>query len=111
MRIALFFFLVLFFTPALASVHGIKETDDGCTVLAKTSAVIMQARQSGAPMSNLLDIVNGAPESDRKILRLIVMAAYESPGFQSEEYKERAAMDFRNQIHLMCLQEREDLDS
>ena len=101
MRILLLLSLVLFSSSVFANVHEIKETDDICTVFAKTAAVIMQARQAGAPMSNLLDIADAAPETDRKLLRLIVLAAYDSPGFHSEEYQHTAAMDFRNKVHLI----------
>lgn len=107
MRILLLLSLVLFSSSVFADVHKIKETDDICTVFAKTAAVIMQARQADAPMSNLLDIADAAPEADRKLLRLIVMAAYDSPGFHSDEYQYRAVMNFRNKVHLMCLEETE----
>lgn len=107
MRILLLLSLVLFSSSVFADEHKIKETDDACTVFAKTAAVIMQARQAGAPMSNLLDIADAAPETDRKLLRLIVMAAYDSPGFRSDEYQYRAVMDFRSKVHLICLKEME----
>lgn len=62
--------------------------------------VIMRARQLGRPMPELYDAF-----STSEVLQQIVVLAYDSPRFNTQEYKDKAVQDFSNKLYMECLKE------
>ena len=68
-----------------------------CTVMGNLGATIMQARQEGMAMSEMLRRVSGDP-----LVTAMAQAAYAEPQFQSYEFQKKAITDFRNQMEKLC---------
>lgn len=73
------------------------DTDDVCRDLGELAHTIMVARQNGVPMNEIVRIVG---ESDLAVG--IVLDAYNQPRYSTEEFRDRAAADFRNDIEAFC---------
>ena len=58
--------------------------------------MVMELRQEGVPMSQVMQI------SDSELVKAIVVEAYDYPRFSSQEYKEKADNDFRNEVEVEC---------
>lgn len=78
---------------------------DGCATLGETSATIMDTRQSGAPMSSLMQAANDLPDADLgQLMRDVIVAAYEVPRYSSAGMKKQAVQEFQNRIERECYQ-------
>ncbi len=102
-------FLCTFFsTPAFAQ--------DACASLGEMAASIMQARQSGIPLSQMMQVVNNTLENQEattpeveaevaagaSLARELVLAAYETHRWAGDEMIARAIQDFRNEVERAC---------
>ncbi len=92
-------------TPALA--QGMDAGD--CPSLGGMASTIMEARQEGFVMSDLMAIVDvAAPQSSdytpeyHAIARSVVIDAYNQPAFRTPEHRARAIVDFRNSVEAIC---------
>jgi soluble P-type ATPase len=65
---------------------------------------VMNSRQSGQQMAAVIDIVKAEADNSRlvQLAQLIVVDAYESPRFSTENYKARAISEFKNKWYLRC---------
>jgi len=79
-------------TPTLAAV-----TPKLCSDLSETAATIMEKRQGGASMSQIMEIV-----TDSKIMQEIVIEAYEVRRHPAPMWQEREIDDFRDKWYLTC---------
>lgn len=82
------------------------DVDLVCGAAESLAGNIMDARQSGASMSALLQAVTidgNAPEAN-SLARALVTDAYSRPAFRSAEYQERATRDFANAAAVTCHQ-------
>ena len=89
--------------PALAATDQHREN---CKALAAFAHTIMNTRQQGVALTRVLEAVV-APVEDaeaREIIRTVVMRAYGEPRYTTEQVQESAAADFRDRIHVWCLQ-------
>ncbi|MGY6663206.1 MAG: hypothetical protein ACXIVO_12895 [Glycocaulis sp.] len=82
-----------------------EREEDRCAALGELAQGIMQARQGGRPMSEILR----ATEEDRfaplrPVIRSMVIEAYDRPQHWTDDMKREAAQRFRNDIELMCYQ-------
>ena len=68
-----------------------------CQKIGQLSSKIMESRQRGAPMSDLMQIAG-----DSELMQQIVIDAYETPRFSSDKYQENAIKDFRSEWELAC---------
>lgn len=85
-------------TPA---VSGGVET---CQHAAKIAGNIMQARQNGASVKDVIGpILSVTPEESQPLVSRIVTSAFEYPRYSSPEYRQRAVTDFENTIFLGCM--------
>ena len=84
--------LTLLATPLAA------ETEEHpCETLGGLAALIMEARQLGAPLSEMMRIA-----ADNELLKALTITAYQSPRFSTDSYRQEAIKDFRNEIEVMC---------
>ena len=74
---------------------------DLCDELNNLARSVMNARQSGMEMRQLIQIVK---ENDAGELAIeIIIRAYEKPRFSVEKNKQNAIKDFQNEIYLQCI--------
>ena len=76
---------------------------DVCDGLNRMARSIMNARQSGMEMRQLIEVVRGNEASEIAIE--IIIRAYEMPRFSVEKNKQNAIKDFQNEIYLQCIRE------
>jgi hypothetical protein len=76
----------------------------GCKLHSYLAGEIMTSRQSGQQMATLIDIAKAEADNSRavQLAQLIVVDAYESPRFSTENYKARAISEFKNKWYLRC---------
>lgn len=80
------------------------QAQDFCTTIAKTATSIMQGRQIGVPMSNVMTLANQPHFTDvAKLLKSMVVEAYEQPRFSSKAHQDRAVTEFSNKQMLACM--------
>ena len=70
-----------------------------CTAVSGAASLIMELRQSNAPLSSVLEVVG-----DVAILEELVIEAYKKPRYSSKAYQNSAIADFSNIAMLACLQ-------
>ncbi|WP_244430472.1 hypothetical protein [Brucella rhizosphaerae] len=87
-------------TATVAHADDKPVSDEFCTRLGSLAANIMKARQSEAPMSELIARVS--KHSDDQVWRKLVVSAYESPAYASDQAQKGAIDAFRNKIELQC---------
>jgi len=87
----------LIFAAALLLTPLAHADQSHCERVGILATSIMEARQSGAPMSELMKIADG-----NKLLQLMVVQAYEEPRFSSDRYQQNATNDFRAEWELAC---------
>ena len=85
---------VILLTTATAQAN--KEV---CTAVSNSASIIMELRQSNAPLSSVLEAVEGVA-----ILETLTMEAYKEPRYSSDDYKNNAIADFGNLAMITCLQ-------
>lgn len=76
-----------------------KEVDK-CRIMADTAKLIMNARQNGRSLRDIISILekHGAGE-----MSLLAKMAYSKPRYMTPNNKKRAIAEFENTIYLMCL--------
>lgn len=71
-----------------------------CGVISEFAEVTMESRQSGTPMSKLMEAANG-----EKSMESIIIRAYEKPRFRTNEMKQQTIENYRDAIYLACIKE------
>ncbi|MBV2181679.1 MAG: hypothetical protein KUL86_10670 [Castellaniella sp.] len=77
-----------------AQKHTPQET---CKHASELAEKIMLARQSGFPAADAMDVAG-----DSEIVRRMVIQAYKSPKFLTEESKKAQAVEFGNRMYVEC---------
>jgi hypothetical protein len=85
----------LFFAVAQPTLAEEKE-QNVCESMGELAYMVMELRQEGVPMSQTMQI------SDSDLVKAIIVEAYDYPRFSTQEYKEKAADDFRNEVEVEC---------
>ena len=91
-----------------ATAPAIAQDDDYCRRFARLAGSVMDARQSGADISEMLDHASEYAETNPRIVelnRVLVLTAFETPRFRTEKNQKRAISEFRNAMHLNCLKD------
>lgn len=78
---------------------GDKPKGDACKNLGEIAAGIMNYRQSGKPLHEMME---RATSTNNQLLKSIVIEAYERPIFPDAEGRTRTIADFRNDVELVC---------
>lgn len=86
--------IALWVTPVLS-----QETEDPCPTWGQLAATIMELRQGGVSMAELMNV------TDNDVARQLVIAAYDIPQYSTSRYKERAITEFANDVMLVCYKE------
>ena len=73
-----------------------------CGDQANGAAYIMEARQVGVPIANMMSIVTRGEGSDR-LNQLLVEGAYARPSYSSEQFQREEIEDFATEQYLRCL--------
>jgi hypothetical protein len=86
--------------PALAM-----STDEACANVGRAAEAVMQARQNGMALQTVLEKMNdaGFGAKGKDGFRAMIMMAYDQPRFNTEENKQQAINDFRDQVQLFCM--------
>lgn len=81
------------------------NTDEACANVGHAAEAVMKARQNGVALQQVLDTMNKSQFSDdsTKAMRAMIMMAYDRPRFNTEENKQNAINDFRDQVQLFCM--------
>lgn len=87
-----------------AGFAGAAEDDGRCEKVAELAEMIMSARQEGVPMVSMMKN-SGAGEGASDLSRMLIVGAYEKPGFSTKENRARAVVDFQNDVYLQCVKE------
>lgn len=89
--------LAALFLPALALAE--KPTFEVCQSYSTYAETVMESRQLGVDMASAYEMVK-----DEKILSTILMSAYDSPRYSTQDFKDNAISDFKNKWFLACIQ-------
>jgi hypothetical protein len=81
-----------FTTPALA-----QSAAETCPSLGELAESIMEARQSGASVSDMMAVAEG-----NEFVEGLVLTAFESPRYATPEFRIREIENFRNSIEALC---------
>lgn len=69
-----------------------------CAPVAEFAKELMVARQAGVPLAQALTV------STQPTMQALIVSAYRKPRYTTEEYRERAAVDFANETLIACLE-------
>lgn len=81
----------------IAMATSAQAQEDPCPAFGGLAETMMIARQSGLPMSQMMEL---AGEED--IFRRMVIDAYDRPRYGTEEIQRLEIQDFRNEIEMDC---------
>lgn len=88
----------LLLVAALASPIAMADIEK-CTAAAGLAENIMKLRQANVSASELI------AATDLKLAHLLVLQAYEKPLWSSQEAKDRAIGEFRDELFIACMRE------
>lgn len=99
--------LIIFLTFYLLthSAYALTQTEM-CNQLNEMAKVFMEERQSGRVMADLINVIEQdevATERGKKLLKDMIIDAYQRPMYSSKELKEREVVDFQNRWYMQCL--------
>ena len=94
--------LALLISSSVVSAEEAAQAPDHCSEMGGLAKSIMNARQAGAAMSEVLQVVKEKMPAAAEVLRPFVIMAYEETQWSSEDRREDAANRFRNKIELAC---------
>lgn len=82
-------------------------TDRHCALLSQLAEAIMDRRQDGAPMRDVIGWIDGTGLKGTReydAARQMISAAYEQTRWSSREARQRASTDFGNEWAVQCYQ-------
>ncbi len=79
--------------------------DQFCQLQSQIAVKVMEARQSGVPLANMMEInTKLAGDGAEKVLYdEMTIRAYEAPRFETEARRVQIATEFSNEIMIACL--------
>jgi len=89
---------VLLLIAALAAPLAMADIEK-CTAASQLAEGIMRLRQANVSASELI------AASDLKLTHLLVLRAYDEPLWNSQEAKDRAIGEFRDELFISCMRE------
>lgn len=97
----------LILAAILTAPSAVHAEADGCAALGMMAGVIMEKRQEGAILSDMLAIIDAQegenmPKEFIDLSRSIAMDAFDQPQFSDPGNRENAVTTFRNQIEVAC---------
>jgi hypothetical protein len=104
--IIVFLFLSLFILTIYTKVVFAEEVsiEETCLSTSLMAKVIMENRQSGVPMSSMMEVLSREEYAPlKKVSTMFLIRAYEAPRWNSENLQKQEIIDFQNQIYLECI--------
>lgn len=82
-----------------------EEQRDPCLWVSNLAERIMKSRQNEVPMAKIMGVFSGgeAPDEIKKIMKDMVIDAYDSPAFSADVNKAKAVAKFQNEMYLACV--------
>lgn len=68
-----------------------------CQPISEFAKEAMSARQAGVPLSEALKV------STMPAMQALIISAYRKPRYSTEQYQQRAAVEFANETLITCL--------
>lgn len=101
--------LVVIFFISLAWSAFANDSDAYCAQIGHTANSVMQARQSGLEMSQLMDAASKSGDATGNqnlvsMARKLIVLAYQSPRYSTNEMKTKSIQEFTNEAELACYQ-------
>jgi hypothetical protein len=92
-----------FSTAINAETKANNEVEEAtCLLIGQLAKGIMTARQSGTPMSKVINLLGGEASTINDLARQLIIDAYEQPRFSGDKYQQRAITEFENEAMVMC---------
>lgn len=96
--IALFIMIIPFAAQAEDEENNWRKS---CEMYSSLAETVMEARQAGLPMSDMMDLVMDG--SLRKLTEEFIIEAYKTPRYSSERMKREAVIDFKDDVYHECV--------
>ena len=89
--------------PSKKAAISNEELSSRCKSMSELARIIMQKRQDGVSMSEIVEkVVNTTHQPLQEVLRLTVISAYDKPRFNTPEIQQKTILDFENEAYLTC---------
>lgn len=83
---------------------GLRETyEKMCRMKAAMAATIMESRQLGVPLDEVLDVLKKREEPVRSLVLTVILDAYSRPHFSTPAFRQDAINEFKNEVLVDCL--------
>lgn len=79
------------------------EKADTCSDINALAESIMSSRQAGVDMAKMMTVAKNS--GIEKLARILIIAAYEQPQFNGEDYRRKSVAEFKNKVYLQCVKE------
>jgi len=86
-------------TYAIPAISADDDCRDYCDVMARAGEVIMNAHQKGYPMQKMIGTYSGAGDT----IDELIIVAYDSPRYSTEESQQIAIEEYREKVYLECV--------
>ena len=95
-------FCITYLFPAVSVGNDCREL---CDVMANAGEVIMKGHQTGYPMKKMIAAYSGAGAGAGAGDNIdeLIMVAYNSPRYSTEESQQRAIGEYRDKVYLECV--------
>lgn len=94
-------FAAIIFTTFATATQA--QTMSFCNQLYDTSEAVMDARQSGVDLRQMMQAADG-----NQLHEDIVKLAYKQPNYSTESYQQNAIKQFAEQFYLSCLEQMDE---
>ena len=92
------YYLAILSLLVFTSASHANDAHKKCSSYSEYAEIIMTQRQSGTPMPEMIELVNG----DGKIFEDLVFSAYEIPRYDTKKMQNNTIKDFRDNVYLNC---------
>jgi len=82
-----------------SSLAAADEKQDYCVSVEKLASTVMTNRQAGVSLSAMMEL------ADTELIKSIVLGAYDTGRYGTDEYKERAITKYKNYWATICYKE------
>ena len=80
-------------------------THKECTSIGGLAKSVMDSRQSGVTISELLSLE--FPSETADLVKAMAIDAYKEPHYSTEAYKNTSIVDFENEWYILCIEQPE----
>lgn len=84
--------------------HATSYGNSQCDELSKMAGRIMDSRQSGVPINDMLSVLDEHGGNASSILRRWTIEAYKEPLYSTDENKRIAITEFQNEAMILCIE-------